>query len=134
MPHVVNSLRSQLLGAKIDVMLAAVPNGVADKCLSTFNIIGPLSVRTFRDMAPEYAPVILPEKVAWFSEWKDGMQRRYSGSVLKHSGKEHGIVRTLTPGHDLKEVMYKSGKEHGFGRIVKANGEYRHSFWDNGKP
>ena len=52
---------------------------------------------------------------------------------MKQNGKEHGIVRTVTPGLGLKESMCKDGKDHGFERYVKSNGEYRHSFWMNGK-
>jgi hypothetical protein len=39
----------------------------------------------------------------------------------------------VTPGLGLKESMCKDGKDHGFERYVKSNGEYRHSFWMNGK-
>ena len=42
-------------------------------------------------------------------------------------------MRTVTPGLGLKESMCKDGKDHGFERYVKSNGEYRHSFWMNGK-
>jgi hypothetical protein len=91
-----------------------------------------MSIQTFIEHAPDWAPVRMNPSYEMFKSWKTGDGYHYAGTVDIDDGKADGIVRRHYPGEDLLEYQAKDGKPHGFYRQIWWHGEVEFGLMRNG--
>ena len=87
--------------------------------------MGPLTVKQFAMIAPQWAPLSLDPRCQVFKNWVDWNGNVYGGTVDRETGMEDGLVCKLEPGVCIGKYQAQSGKMHGMAGKIWKTGHYQ---------